>query len=208
MSAESTSLRGPRALVAARRGFTIIEVLIGVLVLSIGLIGIFGMQSVAIVTNRVNYDVRVASELAESAMERMRLESSAWVTAGGWPPGTWLEAALTTPGAWVAPPVTSSVGTPTFNDLGVPRGSTTSGTGRVSTRNSRYCLRMRSQFLGGTAFARVEVQVQWPRNRDGERRLAGDCANVLNLADETRRIEFHSVQVTGTVTQNASIATN
>jgi prepilin-type N-terminal cleavage/methylation domain-containing protein len=191
-----------------RRGFTIIEVLIGVLILSIGLIGIFGMQSVAIVTNRVNYDVRVASELAESAMERMRLESGAWVTAGGWPPGSWLDRVLSTPGLWVAPPMSAPAGIPTINDLGVPRGVTGSGTGRVATRNSRYCMRMRSQFLGGTSFARVEVQVLWPRNRDGERTLGTDCQNVFLLDDLNRRAQFYMVQVTGTVSQNASIATN
>lgn len=192
----------------ARAGFTILEVLIGVLVLGIGLIGVFGMQAVAISTNRTNYDVRVATELADSAMERMRLESAAWVTAGGWPPATWLDRVLATPGIWVTPPVNAPAGAPTFNDLGIPTGTTTAGNGRMSQRNSRYCMRMRSTFLGGTGFARVEVQVWWPRNRDGERTLGADCTNVLNLDDLQRRARFHSVQVTGTVTQNASIATN
>ena len=57
-------------------GITLIEVLIAVLVLSIGLLGIAGMQASALTSNSTSYQYTMASMLVESMAERMRANST------------------------------------------------------------------------------------------------------------------------------------
>lgn len=186
------------------RGFTILEVLIGVVVLSIGMIGILGMQTVAVVTNRVSYDARVATELAEMTLEQCKRDAQSWVTVGGWPVGSWLDRAMSVPGNWVTPPPTTGAVAPIFNDLAVQRGTTD---GPISERNSRFCIRYRASQVGAANLARLEVDTAWPRNRAGEGVLGtGGCAGVLAALEGAGGTNFLTVRVTGIVTQNASLA--
>jgi len=195
--------------VVSPRGFTILEVLIGVLVLSIGIIGIFAMQLVAISTNRTAYDFRMATELAETTLERMRMDSIEWQSAGQYPVGTWLERGLETVGNWTTPPLPSGVagGNPTYNDLGLPyapSATAVSSTGApLVERNSKFCIEYRLQWLRLTTdYARAEVRVTWARSREGEAILSGDCGALATVEEVQMRRHFNSVQVTGLVQQN------
>lgn len=57
---------------SSRRGFTLIEVLIAILVLAVGLLGLAGLQVVSLKTNHNSYLRSQATYLAHDAIERMR----------------------------------------------------------------------------------------------------------------------------------------
>jgi type IV pilus assembly protein PilV len=57
-------------------GISLIEVLVSVLVLSIGLLGIAGLQTSALTTNFVSYQYTQAAMLTASMVERMRANGS------------------------------------------------------------------------------------------------------------------------------------
>ncbi|MCS6948044.1 MAG: type IV pilus modification protein PilV, partial [Steroidobacteraceae bacterium] len=59
------------------RGFTLIEALIAVLVLSIGLLGIAGLQLASLQTNSVAYQRSQATMLAYDLLDRMRANRTA-----------------------------------------------------------------------------------------------------------------------------------
>lgn len=179
---------------ASARGFTILEVLIGVVVMTIGMIGIFGMQALAIQTNRAAYDMRVATELAETTLERISRDTMQWTAAGAWPANTYLEAGMLGPGEWSAPP---EVGTLTFNDLGLPALTEANRADRRQVeRNSRYCLNYRTDWVRAPRLLRVEVRVTWPRTAAGEATLLSDCSNLTGLDDVVLTRNFQTVQVT------------
>lgn len=182
----------------AAAGFTILEVLIGVLVLTIGMIGIFGMQALAVQTNRAAYDMRVATELAETTLERLSLDSMEWTAAGAWPTSTYLEQGMTSEAAWTAPPFPNDDGSiPTFNDLGLPAfADGTVADDRQGLRNSRYCMRYRLSWIRVPRLLRAEVQVVWPRTRGGEAILGEDCANLDGIEDAVLQRNFQTVQAT------------
>jgi len=58
-------------------GFTLIEVLIAVLVLGIGLLGVAGLQSVALSMNQGSYVRTQATVLARDIADRMRANNRA-----------------------------------------------------------------------------------------------------------------------------------
>ncbi|MDR3419103.1 MAG: type IV pilus modification protein PilV [Nevskia sp.] len=60
-------------------GISLIEVLVAVLVLSIGLLGIAGLQTAALTTNSISYQYSQAALMAESMAERMRANPQAFV---------------------------------------------------------------------------------------------------------------------------------
>lgn len=190
----------------AHRGFTILEVLIATLVLTIGMIGIFGMQTIAIQANRVAYDTRVATELAETTLERISRDAIEWTGAGNWRSAGYLAQGMSTTGAWVAPPVAGYTGSQslTYNDLGVPQyPSMSPSNARLAERNSRYCLDYRIDWVRAPRLARVQVRVTWPRTVAGEAILQENCANLATIDDDVRTLNFQSVQATTMVASNA-----
>ncbi|MDR3419098.1 MAG: type IV pilus modification protein PilV [Nevskia sp.] len=64
-------------------GISLIEILIAVLVLSIGLLGIAGLQTVALSANSISYQYSQAALMVESMAERMRANKLGVVNGGG-----------------------------------------------------------------------------------------------------------------------------
>ncbi len=56
-----------------KRGFTLIEVLVAVAIVSIGLMAVAGMQTTAITGNSSSRDVSMATQLAEEMVDRVRI---------------------------------------------------------------------------------------------------------------------------------------
>jgi type IV pilus assembly protein PilV len=186
-------------------GFTILEVLIAVLVLAIGFIGILGMQSVAIQTSRASSDIRVATEIAETTMERMQRDAQMWGQTGSpgdWGPGAWLNSALTEAGtgnfAWPPRPAGTSGREPAFNGLGLAQQDTTPSPD-FTNRNNRFCVDYQTDWLRGATFARITVRVRWPRNGDGEAAVLNNCGNLEGLTAAILLRDFYQVRVTGIV---------
>lgn len=186
-------------------GFTILEVLIAVLVLAIGFVGILGMQSVAIQTSRASSDLRVATEIAETTMERIQRDAQMWGQTGSpgdWGPGTWLNSALATAGtgnwAWPPRPAGTSSREPAFNGLGLAEQDSTPAPD-YTNRNNRFCVDYQTDWLRGATFARITVRVRWARNGDGEARLLNNCGNLAQADAAELLRNFYQVRVTGVV---------
>lgn len=194
--------------VRAAAGFTILEVLVAVLVMAIGIVGILGMQTVAVQSNRVSYDARMATELAETTLERLKRDALEWTTSGLWPANTSLAWGMNAPGTWRLPPATDGPGggaTPTWNDMGIANVlDSRIGTGmeRFAERNTRYCVQYRMDWVRNPSLVRAYVRVLWPRNATGEAAVAGDCSRLAALSQAEVNAAMWSVQVTGIVTQN------
>lgn len=190
----------------AGRGFTILEVLIGVLLMTVGLLAVFAMQVTAIQTNRVSYDLRAATELAETTLERLQRDALMWGQSGDpgdYGAGAWLNGAMNTTvtDTWADPPKPAGVaGTrvPTWNDLGLAQDDAAIWSD-YRGRNSKYCLNFLADWLRGPTFARVTVMVRWPRNRTGEQALRNDCSRLAALDDAVLLRDFYEVRATGPV---------
>jgi type II secretory pathway pseudopilin PulG len=189
------------------RGFTILEVLIGVLMLTIGIVAIFAMQATAIQTNRASYDLRAATELAETTLERIQRDSLMWGQSGNpgdWGAGSWLVSALSTTATdgtfgWPPRPANVTGGRqPTFNDLGLSADDV-STVRDARGRNSRFCVDYVAEWLRAPTFARVTVRVRWARNRLGEQALRNDCTRMIPLTEAVQRQNFYEVRTTGVV---------
>jgi type IV pilus assembly protein PilV len=66
-----------------QRGFTLLEILVAIVVLSIGLLGLAGLQAISLNNNQIAYYRSLASQQANDMAERMRA-NLAGVTAGSY----------------------------------------------------------------------------------------------------------------------------
>lgn len=181
MKTTHTAVRGKRSMA---QGFTILEVLMAVLVLTIGIIGIIGIQTIAIVSARATNNMRNASVLAETQLERLRRDSVLWVRSIGWDSSSSLGRAMASPGNWVRPAAEPAVDDVTYNQLGLPKlpESTRLGDGAAtySQLNSNFCLFYRVTRLGDESLGRVEVRVVWARNEAGDFLISQGCDTVMD----------------------------
>ena len=58
-----------------QKGFTLLEVLVAIVIVSIGLLAVAGMQTTAITANASAKDATVAIQLAEEMADRIRLNA-------------------------------------------------------------------------------------------------------------------------------------
>ncbi|NQW62747.1 MAG: hypothetical protein HQ461_07950 [Deltaproteobacteria bacterium] len=181
MKTTHTAVRGKRSMA---QGFTILEVLMAVLVLTIGIIDIIGIQTIAIVSARATNNMRNASVLAETQLERLRRDSVLWVRSIGWDSSSSLGRAMASPGNWVRPAAEPAVDDVTYNQLGLPKlpESTRLGDGAAtySQLNSNFCLFYRVTRLGDESLGRVEVRVVWARNEAGDFLISQGCDTVMD----------------------------
>ncbi len=186
-------------------GFTILEVLIGTLILGIGLIGILGMQTSASVANRHSYSMRAATELASTTLERLKRDAIRWTSDPSSLSSTsWLRNGLMagSEGNWVQPPlpIDATGGQPTYNDLALPRATgvmVPTDQESFAQRNSRFCIQYRLTWIIQNELARADVRVHWPRTRVGDRLQAGTCGTIPGLTAAQLQNEFFTVRVTG-----------
>lgn len=61
-----------------RRGYTVVEVMMALSVLSIGITGIVAMQKITLISNTKARDLAVASAIASSVIERLRYDALRW----------------------------------------------------------------------------------------------------------------------------------
>lgn len=85
---QQTLLCRPRAAMLpataqSQRGFTLLEILVAIVVLSIGLLGLAGLQVVSLNSNQTAYYRGVATQQAYDMMDRMRANLTA-ITAGNY----------------------------------------------------------------------------------------------------------------------------
>jgi len=166
-----------------RQGFTLIEVMVSLGIMTIGAMAILAMQQQIIRANVHARQVTTATQIAQNVIERMKLDGVGWVEPGA-PPARCSYLRNVSPGAigsfQTLPFVPMANGTDTrfwsnaFDYYGDDLDTRTG-----APANLYYCASYRLSFVyANNRVIRADVRVWWPR--DGEAAIRTDfplCAD-------------------------------
>ena len=192
-----------RSSAAPSRGYTVMEVMMSLAILGVGASGVVAVQKATLLANTSAKNLATANFIAESWMERLRVDALQWNEPGGVPDladTQWLRLASDTP-LWLMPATVLPAGAGDADVTGADNFATDPG---PPFAVSAFCTHLRlTQFNPATLPAfrkliRAEVRVIWAR--------AGaplDCT-TLNPDDIDVRNQYGAVYVTSAVQQNTS----
>jgi prepilin-type N-terminal cleavage/methylation domain-containing protein len=197
----------PRSRAASSRGYTVMEVMMSLAILGIGASGVVAVQKATLLANTSAKNLATANFIAESWMERLRVDALQWNEPGGVPDllsdTQWLRLATDNP-LWVTPTTVLPVGAADADVTGADNFVTDP----LPAAASAFCTQLRlTQFNTATLslyrkLIRVEIRVIWAR--------AGaplDCT-TLNPDDTVLRNQYGAVYLTSAVQQNTSPETS
>jgi type IV pilus assembly protein PilV len=179
------------------------EVMMSLAILGIGASGVVAVQKATLLANTSAKNLATANFIAESWMERLRVDALQWNDYGGVPDLSdtkWLSLASNAP-VWVTPATVLPSGAADADVTGADNFVTDPGPPFAA---SAFCTHLRlTQFDPSTLpsfrkLIRAEVRVIWAR--------AGaplDCP-TLNPADIDLRNQYGAVYLTSAVQQNTS----
>lgn len=150
------------------RGFTLIEVMMGLAVLTVGALGLMAMQQATIRGNMSARELTMATQATQLWVERIRRDALAWNSndpVAGIANTTYLRN-LPPAGAidWFTPAAGPLGESPALDYLGR----------EVPLAQGRYCTHLRMVWLVPGSVARVDVRTWWHKRGDG-----------TNAADDT-----------------------
>jgi len=165
-------------------GFTVVELMIAMLIFSIGIMGVYAMQVVTIASSAEAREIAEATNLASRILEGFRRDSTTW-TAGIQPPSLQQGAGS----SWVR-----------YNSLPIDKDGLTTLQlpATMPTTPPRYCVKYRTSELGGVGSGtyKVEVRVMWPR-RQGKEATFARCPTDM---DSTENIPYaRAVTLAGSI---------
>jgi type IV pilus assembly protein PilV len=160
---------------SAPRGYTVIEVMMALAVLTLGASGVIAMQKATLISNTNARNLATANTIAQAWVERLRTDALSWNEAGGTqdlPSTAWLNAAVNSApvsgGGWIQPlPAVLPLG-------GQPAGAPVADVmgadlfaGKDLALAVAFCTQVRlTRFSTAGNFSgviRVEVRVIWDR---------------------------------------------
>jgi prepilin-type N-terminal cleavage/methylation domain-containing protein len=167
--------RGSRA---APRGYTVVEVMMALAVLTLSAAGVIAMQKATLIANTNARNLATANGIAQAWMERLRLDAQTWNEQGNVPDITdtrWLQLATAAPpvsgAGWFTPALAGTLGTP----IGSPTADVMGAdlyAGDTAALVPAFCTQVRlTRFAANQASAlstlyktvRIEVRVVWDR---------------------------------------------
>jgi type IV pilus assembly protein PilV len=194
-----------------RRGYTVVEIMISMAILTIGMTGIIAMQKVTAIANRDAKNLVVANQIARSWVERLRIDAAKWnhpsalrTTTDQDTDTTWLQTAFIDPAVGWFRPEDSSFGNRTADAFGndVPKGSA----------QAVYCTQLRLTWLYGPPgtvpppyLIRAEIRVFWLRDGGGGSDPARTviCIDGMNWDGVGSSLaRYHFVYVATALTEN------
>ncbi len=188
---------------AASRGYTVMEVMMSLAILGVGASGVMAMQKATLLANTSAKNLATANFIAETWMERLRVDALQWNEPANLPTDigdtAWLKTATANP-LWQIPTTVLPVGGAAADVAGADA----LATDPVPVAASAFCTQLRlTQFNPSTLpsfnkIIRAEVRVIWARSG-----RALDCT-TLNPADATLRKDYGAVYLTSAVKQNTS----
>lgn len=188
---------------SSSRGYTVMEVMMSLAILGIGASGVVAVQKATLLANTSAKNLATANYIAESWMERLRVEGLQWNDPAGVSDlvsdTQWLGLASVNP-LWITPATVLPIGGP---DADVS-GADIFPSDPVPVAASAFCTQLRlTQFDPATLptfgkLIRAEVRVIWARGG-----FPLDCA-TLNPNDATVRNLYGAVYLTSAVQQNTS----
>lgn len=151
------------------RGFTLIEVMMALTVLTIGLLGVVALQATTISSNRSAQQFTVANAAARTWLQRLRRDANRWTmstgaTASDLTKTAWLFEVSSASNVWIRPNATSlePYASPAFdlNGNDVPLGDA----GRQLS-DTVYCAHMKLRTVYPDSLIRAEVRVFFKKRR-------------------------------------------
>jgi prepilin-type N-terminal cleavage/methylation domain-containing protein len=162
----------------SRQGFTLIEVMVSLGVMTVSAMALFGMQAQATRANVRARDVTTASQIAQNLIERLKLDGSSWLTIT---PGvkddldntTWLKALNPVPTPSIFVTMSERLETRVGNAKTVPLSSAFDATGEdlliagaaaEVLAKVRFCGSMRLAWVyDAHRMLRADVRVWWTK---------------------------------------------
>lgn len=197
----------------AARGYTVVELMMSLAILTIGVTGVIAMQKVTVTSNQHAKNLAIATQVAQAWMDQLRTDAVEWNHPSA-SLGTddrdndtvWLHDATVDANAWVRPAwdAAHQFG-PGFDAQGRPL-DTTNGFDGV-----RFCTHIRLTWLyrpqgsmTGNGLIRSEVRVFWLREGQSPPGTQSFCAETQpnTLGSETSR--YHFVYNVSAVRQNTA----
>jgi prepilin-type N-terminal cleavage/methylation domain-containing protein len=196
-----------RAYRTDHRGYTVIEVMIALTLLAIGTSGVIAMQKVTAIANRDAKSLVMATQIARTWIERLRVDATQWNHPSAVNPNDdladtrWLK---TINGVWFRP-TDDLAGSPAADALGNDVRDT-------DLANAAFCTNVRLTWMYGPApttpppyLIRAEVRVYWLRDGGGGSVEAGKtiCDPGIDLARVATAVDrYHFVYLTSALAQN------
>lgn len=172
-----------------RRGFTLIEVMVSLGIMTIGAMAVIALQAQTLRANSYARQVTNATQIAQMWVERIKEDACMWTTAasetGGAPTTTdvlvntaYLSAIVANEGRWVSPPDQDPFPR-------ISRGFDFQGDDTAASIDGDpfYCTAYRMQWVYFGSAIRTDVRVWWPRAGSGAK--ATDfpaCGSGSNLS--------------------------
>lgn len=195
----------------ATRGYTVVEVMIALTLITLGVSGVVALQKVTTVANRDAHSLAVANQIARTWLDRLRTDAVSWnLPSPSNPTGQdintdtqWLKF-IDSGAIWFQPAFVDNWGGPAFDQYGTDVSNT--------EEPAKYCTHVRLQWIYGPPsvhpppnLIRAEVRVFWLR--DGAalpEGMSGICDPAADPDDIGTATEtFHFVYATSAIKQNA-----
>jgi prepilin-type N-terminal cleavage/methylation domain-containing protein len=157
--------RAPRR---ATHGYTLVEVMMAVAIMTVGSVGILSLTQATTMGNRDAREMSTAVDLTRLYIERVRRDALVWNSPGNVVGTEFLLAGLVTnPDVWFTPAPT--IGSHAFDFQ---------GNDTATAADMHYCTNLRASWVIGTDAARVDVRVWWHRTASNTNRGAFTCATA------------------------------
>ncbi len=154
---------------STRAGYTLIEVMMAVAIMTVGSVGILSLHQATTNGNRGAREMSTATDLVRLYLERSRRDALLWTAAGN---VTNTELLVNVPtstavtGDWFIPAPT--IGDSHFDYAGRDEGT---------LANQYFCTNMRASWIIGQEAIRVDTRVWWHRTASNTNRTAYNCAS-------------------------------
>jgi hypothetical protein len=214
-------------------GYTLIEVMMGVALSAIGIIGITFMQTATVRSNQDAYESTIATNFARTWLERVKRDALLWTTLASPPPVATMFNGRGNPtsdyfnpsGLWSGPrpfvrAVTEAQESSGANYHGIEVGSPSDpllpaglGNTTVANRDIYYCLHLRfttvqTDSLGQPAAMAVDARVYWARKGSAAvTQYDGMTPARANGCDSAGAV-YNDAQMLAAMTCNGSLGPN
>jgi type IV pilus assembly protein PilV len=173
------------------RGYTLVEVMTSIAVLTVGATGVVGLQRATLVANNNGRMLATANMIATTWAERLQTDATQWNNPGSLPDltdTTWVQGAQTNPGVWFIPAISG-----TMSAVADPMGADISG---ADVSAKAFCTHLRFFNMYPNALVRAEIRVFWDRSGQPV-----DCATVPAVWDSGK---YGAVYMATALVQNVT----
>lgn len=153
----------------SRRGFTLLEVMMAMAVITIGAGALIGMQTMTARANAQARNVTIATDIAQTWAERLKLDALSWTQLNGFGNTIWLGNSTANMGTWITPGTAAGVPLRSYAFDRFGRDIAPGATGLF------FCVAYQYAWVAPPNVAdpdeppamRVDIRVFWPREGTG-----------------------------------------